>query len=68
MYQVEQIQQLQTPHGRNGQATIEVQKPNLDEVTSRNLHREELPLNDNSEMWLRRLASLSQGHFGGARQ
>ena len=61
MYQVEQIQQIQTPQGRNGQATIEVQKPILDEAMTRNLNRDELPLNDNSEMWMRRLASLNQG-------
>ena len=63
MRQVEQIQQLQTERGQNGEATIGVQKriEVLDEVTTRIVAREELPLNDNSEMWLRRLAFLSQG-------
>ena len=57
---VELIQLQQTEQGQNGEVTIEVQKRNLDEVTARNVSREDLPLNDNSEMWLRRLASLSQ--------
>lgn len=61
MQQVAQIQQLQTAQGRNGEVTIEVQKRILDAMMTRDVSREDLPLNDNSEMWLRRLASLSQG-------
>lgn len=62
MHQVEQIQQLQTEQGRIGAATIE---EILDKVITRDVPweepKEELPLNDNSEMWVRRLAFLIQG-------
>ncbi len=56
---------VETEQGRNGEVTIELQKPIevLDEVMTRDVSREEpkeeLSLSDNSEMWLRRLASLS---------
>ena len=68
MQQVAQIQQRQTQQGPNGEVTIEVQRGIPAQVMTRNVSREDLPLNDNSEMWLRRLASLSQGHLRGARQ
>ena len=52
----------ETEQGRNGEVTIEVQKPIevLDEVMTRNVPgeepKEELSLSDNSEMWRRRLS------------
>ena len=68
MQQGAEIQQLRTEHAWNGEAGIEVHQRIPDEVMTRRLRREYLPLNDNSEMWLRKLAFLSQGHLGGARQ
>ncbi len=53
---------VETERERIGEANIE---EILDKVITRNVPweepKEELPLNDNSEMWVRRLAFLIQG-------